>query len=204
MQVETESLTEKINKGLIESHKASHPTKAQQWSVLKMHFQKHASTLSYKEKLIIEHKAREFVNKFIWYVPSLRRAQDECVNPWLRVVVPEWNQTKEGRACIAFAKRGRVIGKNVQNAICPVCEKPFVQNDEPEYLMYSMGNFVYSCELLHYMEEHSVRPWDLDFIEAAVKWSKFPVSVLNWKTIMLKRYVNRMGMNVLGIGTLAL
>jgi hypothetical protein len=118
-QIETEALTERINKALIDSHKATHPTRIQQWSMFSRHMRKHMSTLDYKEQLALTNQLREFVDKHIWHIPGLSGA-DTNINPWKRVVVPGWNQTQEGSACIAFANAGCCF-QNIHNQLHARC-----------------------------------------------------------------------------------
>lgn len=187
-EMETEQLTERINKALIERHKAVNPSLSEQWSMVKAYFQKHHSTLSREEQLRITAEFEAFMVRHIWVIQDLEVAE---INPWERLIVPGWNQTKEGKACIAFAKRGSLIGNMVKSAVCPMCDETFEQvapDQQPIYKLYSMGRFAYSCALVHYMEAHSARPWDLDFITAAVKWNKVPIKTFNWRTWMLKKY----------------
>ena len=191
--IETEGLTERINQALIDSHKATHPTKTQQWSMFSRHMRKHMSTLDYKEQAALTKQVSKFVYEHIWYIPNLD-TNDNNTNPWNRVVVPGWNQTQEGLACIAFAKRGRVLVQQSSPVICPMCAEPFAQPAELQqftHALYVNGRFVYTSEMIHNMEVHSVRPWDLDFIDAAKKWNWFPFGLVDWRAYTLKKHNRR-------------
>ena len=85
------------------------------------------SALDYKEQAALTKQVSKFVDEHIWYIPSLK-TNDNDTNPWNRVVVPGWNKTQEGLACIAFAKRGLLLfGKQSNPVICPMCAEPFAQ-----------------------------------------------------------------------------
>ena len=191
--IETEGITERINQALIDSHKATHPTKTQQWSMFSRHMRKHMSTLDYKEQAALTKQVSKFVYEHIWYIPNLD-TNDNNTNPWNRVVVPGWNQTQEGLACIAFAKRGRVLVQQSSPVICPMCAEPFAQPaalKQFTHTLYVNGRFVYTDEMIHNMEVHSVRPWDLDFIDAAKKWNWFPFGLVDWRAYTLKKHNRR-------------
>ena len=192
--IETKGITERINQALIDSHKATHPTKTQQWSMFSRHMRKHMSALDYKEQAALTKQVSKFVDEHIWYIPSLK-TNDNDTNPWNRVVVTGWNKRQEGLACIAFAKRGLLLfGKQSNPVICPMCAEPFAQPavlKQFTHALYVNGRFVYTDELIHNMEVHSVRPWDLDFIDAAKKWNWFPFGLVDWRAYTLKKYNRR-------------
>jgi hypothetical protein len=189
MEAETEELTDKINAALITRHKIVNPSPAELWSVAKAGLQKYQPTLSYKQKLKLAQAVQDFAKKHIWCIQDLQ-STGECHNPWERVAVPGWHLTKEGRACIAYAKSGKPLGKP-NELICPMCADPFKQSTilQPRaHEFYCKGKFVYSYWLIHYMEVHSVRPWDLDFIDAAMKWRRSIIKPVEWRATRLKIY----------------
>jgi hypothetical protein len=84
-----------------------------------------------------------------------------------------------------------LLSKHSQPVACPLCASHFVESvasQQYSAALYVNRRFVYTDELIHKMEFHSVRPWDLDFIDMAMKWHWFPFSLVDWRAYTLKKY----------------
>jgi len=87
------------------------------------------------------------------------------------LVVPGWNNTKEGRACISYMKAGLPYNPQRGYAYCRLCRARLGSSD----MLGPDGKWVYPERWEHYIEKHSVKPDEEEFVRDAARlfWKYF-------------------------------
>lgn len=73
-------------------------------------------------------------------------------------VVPGWNLTPEAKYCVELMETGRSVSRYKGTAMCRICEKRLGSADN-----INQG-WIYPEDWQHYILEHSVKPWDEEFL----------------------------------------
>lgn len=79
-------------------------------------------------------------------------------------IVPEWNKTKLAQDCVEYLLAGTNVEQYMGFAVCALCGKHLGTKD----MCHERWLFPECWE--HYIIEHSVRPWDMEFITDVTKW----------------------------------
>jgi hypothetical protein len=80
-------------------------------------------------------------------------------------IVKGWNETPEAQAVIAFMKAGEVVSRYRGFAM------DRLDGEHLGSTCLAHGRWQYPDKWWRYIEKHSVKPWNEDFIREAVEWS---------------------------------
>lgn len=123
--------------------------------------------LKWKQEKIESQKQKEYLKLHTTEIGFWTNDYPERLQEVESRIIAGWNKTAEAQCCVDYILAGTPIVRYRGFSSCPICPQKHLGTKD---MLHEKWVFPECWE--HYILEHSVRPWNEDFIQSAVLWDR--------------------------------